>query len=108
MTIVFPNPASDEDVSGLIDVGPFFDRFDHFAPGTKIGVLAHPDPVVQAIVKDVLSRKWVKLTLPEVSAAIGVLISKGVPGVDAELRSYIISAPVAPHENLALRKVYFS
>ena len=94
--------------STLIDIGPFFDRFDHFTTGTKLGVLASSDLVVQAIVKDVQSRKWVDLARADVGQAIDILISKGITGVNSALKTYILTHPVQPDENLALRKVYFS
>lgn len=106
-TFEAPTPAADP-YQWLIDIGPFFDRFDHFTPGTKIAVLSSTDVVVQAIVKDVQSRKWVTLTRADVAAAIDVLISKGISGVNSTLKTYIISTPAAADENLALRKVYFS
>lgn len=96
------------DTSNLIDIGPFFDRFDHFVPGTKLSILASTDATVQAIVKDVQSRKWITLDRPDVAQAIDVLIAKAIPNVDATLKAHIVGTPVQPEENLALRKLYFS
>lgn len=101
-------PPELPDTSNLIDIGPFFDRFDHYTPGTKLAVLSSTDVVVQAIIKDVQSRKWVTLNRPDVSVAIDILIGKGINGVDSTLKNYIINTPVSAEENLALRKVYFS
>lgn len=107
-TVVAPPTPPTIDTSMLIDIGPFFDRFDNFTPGTKLAVLSNSDAIVQAIIKDVQSRKWVTLNRPDVAAAIDILISKGITGVNTTLKNYIISTPAAPEENLALRKLYLS
>ena len=92
----------------LIDIGPFFDRFDHFHPGTKLSILASNDALVKAIVTDVVSRKWVTLDRVDVSQALDLLISKSIPNVDQALKDHVLYLPVLPEENLALRKLYFS
>ena len=87
----------------LIDIGAFFDRF-----GTaKMAVLTSADPGVQAILKDTQIRKWLDLKLPEVAQSVAYVGTK-VPAVTAELQDAILNTPVAPDENLALRKMYFS
>ena len=88
----------------LIDIGTFFDRFG----ASKIPTLASADVIVQAIVKDVLSRKWIDLKRVDVASAIDILISKGISGVDSTLKNSILNTPVALDENRALRKLYFS
>ena len=88
----------------LIDIGTFFDRFG----ASKIPTLASTDVIVQAIVKDVLSRKWIDLKRVDVASAIDILISKGISGVDSTLKNSILNTPVALDENRALRKLYFS
>ena len=88
----------------LINVGPFFDRFGP----AKLAVLAHTDPLVQALVKDLQVRVWIDLQRPDVAQGIDLLISKNVPGVTAALKTAILTTPVAPDENLALRKTYFA
>lgn len=103
-----PDPEPAIDTSKLIDIGPFFDRFDHFIVGTKLSILAHQDAVVQAIVKDVQSRKWITLDRLDVAQAIDILISKNIPNMTLALKDHIINSPVQPEENLALRKLYFS
>ena len=85
-----------------IDVGPFFDRFG----SVKMQVLTSSDVGVQAILKDIQVRKWLDLKLSEVQQSLIYVASK-VPNVTEELQNYILNTPVADHENLALRKLYF-
>ena len=85
-----------------IDVGPFFDRFG----SVKMQVLTSSDVGVQAILKDIQVRKWLDLKLSEVQQSLIYVASK-VPEVTEELQDYILNTPVADHENLALRKLYF-
>ena len=87
----------------LIDIGPFFDRFG----AAKLAVLTSADAGVQAILKDVQIRKWLDLKLPELAQSVAYVGTK-VPGVSARLQDAILNTPVAPDENLALRKLYFS
>lgn len=96
-------PVSDP-TEWLIDIGPFFDRFGI----AKMGVLTSTDPVVQAIVKDVMTRKWVDLKRTDVEAGIDALVSKGIPNLDAALKDDILTMPVADEEKSALKKLYFS
>ena len=86
-----------------IDIGPFFDRFG----AAKMSVLTSADVGVQAIIKDTQVRKWLDLSLPEIEQSVQYLASK-VPAVTPELKEAILNTPVAEHENLALRKLYFS
>ena len=86
-----------------IDIGPFFDRFG----AAKMSVLTSADVGVQAIIKDTQVRKWLDLNLPEIEQSVQYLASK-VPAVTPELKEAILNTPVAEHENLALRKLYFS
>ena len=88
----------------LINVGPFFDRFGP----AKLAVLAHTDPLVQALIKDLQVRVWIDLQRADVAQGIDLLISKGVPGVNAALKTAILTTPVAPDENLVLRREYLS
>lgn len=85
-----------------IDIGPFFDRFG----SVKMQVLTCSDVGVQAILKDIQVRKWLDLKLSEVQQSLIYVASK-VPEVTEELQDYILNTPVADHENLALRKLYF-
>ena len=87
----------------LIDIGPFFDRFG----AAKMAVLTSADAGVQAILKDVQIRKWLDLKLPELAQSVAYVGTK-VPTVTAELQAAILNTPVAPDENLALQKLYFS
>lgn len=98
-----PEPDAANPVEWLIDIGPFFDRFG----AAKMAVLTSADAGVQAILKDTQIRKWLDLSLPEVAQSVAYVGSK-VPAVTAELQAAILTTPVAPYENLALRKLYFS
>lgn len=95
-----PTPPVADPCEWLIDIGPFFDRFG----AQKIAILANPDATVQAIVKDVMSRKWIDLQRADVGQAIDIIIAKG----HAVNKSAILTTPVANVENLALRRLYFA
>ena len=101
-----PSAPTPEPISPVwqwyIDTGPFFDRFG----SAKMQVLTSSDPGVQAILKDIQVRKWIDLKISDVSQSIVYVASK-IPSVTQELRESILNTPVAEHENLALRKVYF-
>lgn len=86
-----------------IDIGPFFDRFG----AAKMAVLTSADVGVQALIKDIQIRKWIDLKLPNVAQGVAY-IGTVVPSVTTALQSSILNTPVAEHENLALRKLYFS
>ena len=86
----------------LIDIGPFFDRFG----ATKMAVLTSADAGVKAILSDVQVRKWIDLQRADVATSLAYIGTK-VPAVDATLQAAILSTPVTPEENLALRKLYF-
>ena len=86
-----------------IDIGPFFDRFG----AAKMAVLTSADVGVQAIIKDTQVRKWLDLRLPEIEQSIQYIASK-VPALTTELQDQIVNTKPAEHENLALRKLYFS
>ena len=97
-----PAPAAPE-WEWYIDVGPFFDRFG----AAKMSVLTSADVGVQAIIKDTQIRKWLDLRLPEIAQSVQYIASK-VPALTAELQDQIVNTKPAEHENLALRKLYFS
>ena len=101
-----PEPAAPapDPTEWLIDVGPFFDRFGP----AKLAVLSSSDAAVRALVTDLQVRKWIDLKRADVAQGIDLLISKSIPGLDAALKSAILTTPVQPVENLALRKAYFS
>ena len=101
--VVAAPPAPPDPTEWLLDVGPFFDRFG----ASKLAVLSHTDPLVQALVKDLQVRKWIDLKRADVAQGIDLLISKSIPGVNAALKAAILTTPVASDENLALRKIYF-
>ena len=97
-----PAPAAPE-WEWYIDIGPFFDRFG----AAKMPVLTSADVGVQAIIKDTQIRKWIDLNLPEIEQSVQYIASK-VPKLTAELQDQIVNTKPAEHENLALRKLYFS
>ena len=98
-----PAPAPAPVWEWYIDIGPFFDRFS----AAKMPVLTSTDVGVQAIIKDTQVRKWLDLNLPEVVQSVQYIASK-VPELTAELQDQIANTKPAEHENLALRKLYFS
>ncbi len=95
--VVIPDPAE-----FLIDVGPFFDRFG----ATKMAVLTSTDAGVKALLQDMQIRHWIDLTRTEVAQALSY-IGSVIPAVDSVLQTAILTSPVLPNENLALRKSYF-
>lgn len=105
MIEVFTIPAitTENQTQYLIDIGPFFDRFG----SAKMQVLTSSDAGVQAIIKDTQVRKWIDLRLHEVAQSVIYVTSK-VPAVTVEIQNNVLHIPVADHENLALRKLYFS
>lgn len=98
-----PEPTPAPVWEWYIDAGPFFDRFG----SAKLAVLTSADAGVQAILKDTQIRKWLDLKLPEIAQSVDYVASV-VPAVTPKLKEAILTAPVAEHENLALRKLYFS
>lgn len=89
--------------SNYIDIGPFFDRFGSL----KMAVLTSTDAGVKALLQDIQIRKWVDLTLPSVVQGVQYLASQ-IPAITPALQAQILATPVQDHENLALRKLYFS
>ena len=100
-----PEPPAPEppEWEWYIDIGPFFDRFG----AAKMPVLTSADVGVQAIIKDTQVRKWLDLRLPEIEQAVQYIASR-IPEFTAELQDQIANTKPAEHENLALRKLYFS
>jgi hypothetical protein len=90
-------------VSWLIDIGPFYDRFG----AAKTAVLTSADAGVKAIMSDVSIRKWIDLQRADVAQSLAYIGSK-VASVTPALQTAILTTPVLPEENLALRKLYFS
>lgn len=87
----------------LIDKGPFFDRFG----AAKMTVLTSNDAVIKAILLDIGARHWIDLKRADVASSLAYVGTK-VPAVDATLQAAILNTPVAPVDNLALRKLYFA
>lgn len=98
-----PVVTTENQTQYLIDIGPLFDRFGL----AKMQVLTSSDAGVQAIIRDTQVRKWLDLRLPEVVQSIMYIASK-IPAVTVEIKNNVLHTPVADHENLALRKLYFS
>ena len=98
-----PEPTPAPVWEWYIDIGPFFDRFG----AAKMPVLTSSDVGVQAILKDTQVRKWIDLNLPEIEQSVQYIASK-VPELTVQLQAQIINTKPAEHENLALRKLYFS
>ena len=98
-----PEPTPTQVWEWYIDIGPFFDRFG----AAKMAVLTSADVGVQAILKDTQVRKWLDLRLPEIEQSVQYIASK-VPKLTAELQDQIVNIKPEDHENLALRKLYFS
>lgn len=97
-----PPPPPVDPAEWLIDIGPFFDRFQN----KKLSILMSSDATVKAIVTDVQVRKWIDLERNDVAQAMDVLVVKGL--IDVTEKTNILTTPVQPHEQLALRKTYFS
>ena len=104
MIEVFTSPVAttEDQTQYFIDIGPFFDRFG----SAKMQVLTSSDLGVQAIIKDTQVRKWLDLRLPELAQSVEYVASK-IPAVTEEVKNNVLRTPVAAHENLALRKLYF-
>lgn len=90
-------------VDWYIDIGPFMDRFG----AAKLAVLTSADITVKAIVQDMMARKWIDLKRTDVASSFAYIGSK-VPAVTPAMQTAILTTPVTPEENLALRKLYFS
>lgn len=103
--VIDPPPVPTPEVyAWYIDVGPFFDRFG----GAKMTILTSANVTVSALVRDLQVRKWIDLKRADVAQGIDALIALGVPGVTAELKTFVLTTPVTAEENFALRRVYFS
>jgi hypothetical protein len=87
----------------LIDLGPFFDRF---GPAVSMEVEMSTNATVQAVLRNFSRRKWIDLRDPRVASGID-LIASVITNV-IPLKTFILTTPVAPVDNLALRKAYFS
>ena len=96
-------PAPANPTEWLIDIGAFFDRFG----AAKMVVLTSTDPGVKAIIADTQVRKWVDLQRPDVAQSVAY-IGTVVAAVTPALQTAILTTPVTPEENLALRKLYFA
>lgn len=85
-----------------IDIGTFFDRFG----AAKMAVLTSTDAGVKAILADTQVRKWIDLQRADVAQSVAY-IGTVVAAVTPALQTAILTTPVSPEENLALRKQFF-
>jgi hypothetical protein len=98
---VLPDPEPDP-AEWLIDVGPFFDRFGNL----KMAILTSTDAGVRAILADLQVRHWIDLKRADVATGLAY-VGSVVPSLTSTIRTTILTTPVAAHENLVLRKLYF-
>ena len=98
-----PAPAPVNATEWLIDIGAFFDRFG----AAKMAVLTSADAGVKAILADTQVRKWIDLQRPDVAQSVAY-IGTVIAAVTPALQTAILTTPVSPEENLALRKQFFS
>ena len=98
-----PPPEPPKPYATFIDIGPFFDRFKEL----KMSLLTSSDIGVQALIKDIQIRKWINLELPELAQALQY-VGTVIPTLTSNKILEILTTPVEPEENLALRKLYFS
>ena len=96
-------PAAPSQTEWLIDIGAFFDRFG----AAKMAVLTSADAGVKAILADTQVRKWVDLKRADVAQSVAY-VGTAVAAVTPALQTAILTTPVGPEENLALRKQFFS
>lgn len=99
---VVPEVLPPDPCEYLIDIGPFFDRFG----AAKMAVLVSTDATVRAILSDVQVRKWIDLTRSDVAQSLAYIASK-VPSLTPAIQTAILTDPVTPAENMALRKLFF-
>jgi hypothetical protein len=95
---LFPEPPW----ARLIDIGPFYDRFAK----SKMPILTSEDLTIKGIIRDLNIRQWVDLTRLEVIQAVN-FISTIVPSLTQDLKVSVLTDPVTPDEQFALRKVFF-
>ena len=96
----------------LMDIGPFTDRLG----AASVAIDVSTNPKLVAIRSDFGRRKWIDLKDPRVIAAVqylagqphAVLGTMALPPLTAEQAAAVLTTPVAPAENMALRKLYFS
>ena len=107
-----PQPALAPAWEWLMDIGPFTDRLG----AASVAIDVSTDPKLVAIRSDFGRRKWIDLKDPRVIAAVqylagqphAVLGTMAQPLLTPEQIAAVLTTPVAPAENLALRKLYFS
>ena len=113
--IVLPLPPAAPSVyQWYLDIGDFFDRFGE----AQMPALLSTDPTVQALIKNIQSRKWVDLQRADVAAALDYMagvtvrglgtISTPIAGMTAALVTSILTTQPAAHEQFALVKMYFT
>lgn len=103
MSVVFPLDPPAEDTTYLVDVGPFFDRFE----AAQLAVLSHTDPMLRAFIESCKVRKWIYTKHPFVAMGVDRVISLGIAGVDAAMKARIMDTPARYSEQESLLKLYF-
>lgn len=105
-------PAPEPEWAWYMDLGPFADRLGPASVAIDLSV----EPGVVVIRNDFARRKWIDLKDQRVIAALWYLAGQphpvlgtlAQPLMTPEAVTTALTTPVAPHENLALRKLYFS
>jgi hypothetical protein len=108
-------PQTQPAYTWYMDQGDFLDRF---GPTVALAILLSTDSVVQALFKNITTRKWVDLQRPDVIDAVNYIagetvaglgtISTPIAGMTAALASTILTTPPTPQEQLTTVKLYFS
>lgn len=108
-----PDAPAEPEWAWYIDPGPFTDRLGSAA---AFAVDVSTAPPLVAIRSDFARRKWIDLKDPRVRQTVQYLAGTPHPVLDTiaaplltpEQATAVLDTPVAPAENLALRKLYFS
>jgi hypothetical protein len=114
IVFIAPVPPAPAAYAWYVDTGAFLDRF-----GTSMmPVLLSSDTVVQALLKNLLARKWVDLRRPDVIDAVNYIagetvqdlgtISTPIAGMTAGLATAILTTVPSPDEQMTTVKLYFS
>lgn len=101
-TVLPDDPVPAPPTEWLIDIGSFFDRFG----AAKMAVLTSTDAGVRAILQDIQVRQWIDLQRPDVASSLAY-VGGVVPSVTEPLQTAILTTPVAPSENMVLRRLFF-
>jgi len=97
-----PPPPPPNTTEWFIDLGPFYDRFG----SVKMAILTSQDVGVKAVIADLNIRAWVNLKASAVNDGL-IYIHYIIPELTTELINTILTTPVDPADNLALRRAFF-